>query len=307
MTVAPNQQDGTTDPLDIMIPYWGDPDYLRQAVRSVLAQTSPDWRLTVVDDAYPDDWAGDYLASLGDPRVRYVRNPTNQGITATFRQCAQLATSELVAIPGCDDLLFPDYVDVVLGVHRAFPRVDIIQPGVKVIDQQGNDVRTLVDGVKQRVMMPRESAPRVFSGEALAVSLLRGDWLYWPSLVFRRERLAATPFRDGLPIIQDLALVIDMVCAGAQLLVVPTRCFAYRRHDESASSVKLLDGSRFNGEREYFDLAYQLVSALGWQRAARAARHHLTSRAHALTLLPLAVKRRDGAAAQVLLRHVTRP
>ena len=41
-------------PLDIFIPYWGDPDYLKQTVESVRRQTSPDWLLTVIDDAYPD-------------------------------------------------------------------------------------------------------------------------------------------------------------------------------------------------------------------------------------------------------------
>lgn len=294
-------------PLDIMVPFWGDVAYLRQTVRSVLEQTNPSWRLTVVDDAYPDETTGGYLGSLNDPRITYLRNSVNTGITAAFRQCASLAESDMVAIPGCDDLLLPNYVDVVLGAHDRFPGADIIQPGVQVIDQHGREAHTLADTVKRRVVMPHAGRPRILSGEPLAVSLLRGDWLYWPSLAFRRERLVGTPFRDGLPIILDLALVIDMVCAGAQLLIEPTECFAYRRHDESLSSAKLIDGSRFEGERTYFDLAERLVGELGWRRAARAARHHITSRAHALTLLPVAFARRDRAATLVLLRHAFRP
>lgn len=294
-------------PLDIMIPFWGDVAYLRQTVRSVLEQTNPDWRLTVVDDAYPDESTGEYLASLNDPRITYVRNSVNQGITAAFRQCASLAESDIVAIPGCDDILLPNYVSVMLGAHDRFPGADIIQPGVNVIDENGRAAHTLADVVKRHVVMPRAGRPRVVSGEPLATSLLRGDWLYWPSLVFRRERLVGTPFRDGLPIILDLALVIDMVCAGAQLLIEPTVCFAYRRHDESLSSARLIDGSRFEGERTYFGMAEQLVDELGWRRAARAARHHITSRAHALTLLRTALARRDRAAALVLLRHAFRP
>lgn len=304
---AGSADEGPADVLDLMVPFWGDAAYLRELVGSVLAQTSPHWRLTVVDDASPDESAGPFLAALGDPRVRYVRNPVNQGITATFRQCAELATHDLVAIPGCDDLLLPRYVEVVLAAHRRFPDADIIQPGVRVIDENGDEARTLVDSVKQRLVRPRGAGPRVLSGEPLAVSLLHGDWLYWPSLVFRRERLVSTPFRPGLAVIQDLGLVIDMVCAGARLLVEPTECFAYRRHRESASSVKLLDGSRFEGERAYFELAAELVGELGWTRAVRAARQHLTSRAHALTLLPVALARRDGATARVLVGHAVRP
>lgn len=290
-----------------MVPFWGDPGLLRLTVRSVLEQENPDWRLTIVDDAYPDESTGAYLASLDDPRVRYVRNAENRGITATFRQCALLAENEVVAIPGCDDILLPNYVDVILRAHDRFPGVDIIQPGVRVIDRHGRATRTLVDSVKQRLVMPAAPGPRVLSGESLAVSLLRGDWLYWPSLAFRRDRLVSTPFRDDLPIILDLALVIDMVCAGAQLLVEPTRCFAYRRHNESLSSVELVNGARFEGERTYFELAQGLMGDLGWRKAARAAAHHLTSRAHALTLLPTAIAHRDRAASEALLRHALLP
>jgi cellulose synthase/poly-beta-1,6-N-acetylglucosamine synthase-like glycosyltransferase len=293
--------------IDLMVPYWGDPEYLRATVRSVLAQTDPDWRLTVVDDANPDPWAGDWLASLGDERVRYHRNATNQGISVTFRQCVEMAGADLVAVPGSDDLLLPDYVRVVTAAHRRFPTADIIQPGVRVVDEHGRPSRPLADTVKQRLVRPRGEGTRVLSGEPLATSLLHGDWLYWPSLVFRREAVQRTPFRPGLPIILDLALVLDMVLAGSELVVEPTECFAYRRHTASLSSVKLLDGSRFTGEREYFDLAAGLMAERGWPRAARAARTHVTSRVYAATLLPTALRAGDRAALGTLLRHALRP
>lgn len=289
--------------VDLMLPYWGEPEYLRATVRSVLEQTDPAWRLTVVDDAYPDPWAGEWLASLGDDRVRYLRNAENRGISAVFRQCVELAEHDLVAVPGSDDVLLPDYVAVVRAAHERFPHADIIQPGVRVIDEHGAVVRPLADQVKQRLVRPRGTGTRVLAGEPLATSLLHGDWLYWPSLAFRREAVQATPFRPGLPIILDLALVLDMVLDGSQLVVEPAECFAYRRHDASASSVKLLDGSRFAGEREYFALAARLMRQRGWRRATRAARLHVTSRLYAATLLPTALRLRDGRALRTLVRH----
>ncbi len=93
--------------------------------------------------------------------------------------------------------------------------------------------------------MPQVDGRRLLSGEALAASLLHGNWLYWPSLVFRRDELARFEFRDGLPIIQDLALVVDMVHAGCSLLVDDTVCFSYRRHVGSASSATIASGARF--------------------------------------------------------------
>jgi glycosyltransferase involved in cell wall biosynthesis len=289
--------------LDIFIPYWGDTDYMRQAVNSVLAQTSRDWRLTVVDDAYPGDEVRRYIEGIGDHRIAYIRKDTNQGITENFRTCVSLATQDLLVVMGSDDLLLPNFVEVALHAHSEFPHAWIIQPGVQIIDELGNAAAPLADIVKQRLVKPRGSKARVVSGEALAVSLLHGDWLYWPSLVFRTDKIRNYDFRDGFPVIQDLALVLDMVLGGAELLIEPAICFEYRRHTSSASAAKLVDGSRFDGERDYFEVAERLCEEKGWRRAARAARLRLTSRAHAVLFVPGALRQGVNGPLGRLLRH----
>lgn len=290
--------------LDILVPYWGDPALMRQTVESVLAQRNPDWRLTVVDDAYPDRTISDWLTGMDDPRIVSVRNEHNLGITANYRSCLSLATQDLVVFMGCDDVLLPSYVDVVLAAQRAFPTASMIQPGVRVVDETGADAATLVDVVKQRVLRPRASRPVLLAGEALATSLLHGNWLYWPSLVLHRQDVLDIGFRDELPIIQDFALELDLVRRGAALVLDPTVCFLYRRHSSSASATTLVDGTRFADERTYYALAAEQMRDTGWQRAERAARARLTSRAHAFSLLPRAVAGRRWEAARALGRHV---
>ncbi|MEP6798489.1 MAG: glycosyltransferase family 2 protein [Lapillicoccus sp.] len=289
--------------LDILVPFWGDPALLRETVESVLAQRNPDWLLTVVDDAYPDPDVAGWFAGISDPRVRYLRHEVNQGITQNYRHCVSLATQDVMMLLGCDDVLLPGYVDVVLAARRRFPDAAIIQPGVRVIDDDSQVVRTLVDEVKQRIVRPRVDEATLLGGESLVASLLHGDWLYWPSLAFRTDRIREVDFRDGFPIIQDLALVVDLLCRGEQLLLEPTVCFHYRRHRASASSAKLADGSRFEDERAYFAVAAEQCHALGWHRAERAARARITSRAHAVTQLPAALTSCRWRTGRALARH----
>lgn len=291
-------------PLDILLPYWGDPALMREAVESVLAQDNGDWRLTVVDDAYPDTSVTDWLQTIDDGRVRSLRNETNLGITANYRQCLSLATQDLVVFLGCDDLLLPGYVDVILDAHRAWPGAAMIQPGVRVIGETGASRPALVDTVKQRLLQPRtRHQPVLLAGEALATSLLLGNWLYWPSLALRREALRDVGFREDLPIIQDFALELDLVCRDASLVFDPAVCFVYRRHSSSASATTLMDGTRFADERTYYALAADQMRARGWRRAERAARLRLTSRAHAVTLVPRALADRRWSAARDLGHH----
>lgn len=287
----------------IYIPFWGELAYLRTAVESVQAQTDPDWTLTVVNDAHPDRSVDDWFQTLTDPRIRYVRNETNCGITENFRRCVQMATEPRVVVMGCDDYLLPRYVEVIRKAHAAFPGAGLIQPGVDVVDEQGRTVSTLVDTVKQKLMRPRQSTPALLGGDTLAANLMQGNWLYWPSLAFRRETIQAHDFRDGFAVIQDLALITDLLLDGEELLLVPETVFAYRRHSSSASSVELVDGSRFEGERRFFRLAGELASAKGWRKTRAAARLHITSRLHALVLLPATLLRRDVRTARMILRH----
>lgn len=295
-------------PLEILIPYWGDPELLRTTVDSVRAQTDDRWTLTVVDDCYPDPSVAESFATEEDPRIRYRRNAENLGIAGNFQRCLDLASGEAVVFLGCDDVLLPDYVARSHALLAAFPDADIFQPGVQVIDAEGREVAPLGDRVK-RWLTPRTTGPLVLSGESLAASLLRGNWLYWPSLLFRTDRVKRHAFRQDLPIILDLALVLDMVADGSALVLDPDVTFAYRRHATSLSGASLSDGSRFEQDRRYFADAAGQMRGIGWRRAERQARLRWTSRLHALTLVPEALRSqeaRTGAVRQVLQHAVGR-
>lgn len=288
--------------IEVTVPYWGDPTLMRQTIDSVTAQTSPHWRLTIIDDDYPGDAIETYVSWLGDDRISYRRKPENEGLVANFRSCVAVATAPLMMMLGADDRLLPCFVEDVLRASEETPAAAMFQPGVRVIDADGEPSLPLADRVKQRLLRPRSTGPLVLSGEPLAASLLHGNWLYWPSLVFRTPVIQSIDFRDDYEIILDLDLVLRLVERGEQLAVLPGTCFEYRRHAASESSTSLLDGRRFRGEKDFFQEAAERSRALGWRRAERAARLHLTSRLHALTLAPAAI-RRDPRALTPLLRH----
>ncbi|NPC43236.1 glycosyltransferase [Nocardioides sp. zg-1230] len=290
--------------MEVFIPFWGDPALLYATVASVKAQTDPGWTITVVDDCYPDPGVAEHFAAEDDPRITYVRNETNLGITDNYQRCRELASGELMMFMGCDDLMHPTFVETVKAAHREFPTAATIQVGVQVIDENGAPIDPLTDRVK-RAIRPSVERRTELSGERLATSLLRGAWHYWPALVFRTEALQRYAFRDGLPIIQDLALLIDMTAAGESLVLDPTVCFSYRRHTQSASASSLLHGTRFADERRYYASAAAQMGDRGWSRAARTARLRWTSRLHAVTLLPTALRQRERSAVRSLLAHAT--
>ena len=275
---------------------------MRKTVESVLAQDSEQWILTVLDDAYSDQTIGEWMSTLDHPRVRYLRNDKNLGIVGNYEKLLTMTTQKLVMLLGCDDELMPNYVSTILAAHERHPTASIIHPGVKAIDENGKEIKTLTDWAKSSLVMPR-TRDQVLGGEKLAVSLLAGDWMYWPALTFKTDVLKNYTFDSSLKLTHDLAIVMDMVLAGEQLLIEPTVCFLYRRHSKSASTASLVDGRRFAEEKRYFAHAKALVHKVGWSRAERAVNWHITSRFNALWIALNAFGRGYWRAVPRLLRH----
>jgi glycosyltransferase involved in cell wall biosynthesis len=291
------------EPFHILLPFWGRFDHFRLAVESVLAQTDGNWRLTVVDDVYPDVAPGEWVQSLDDTRIEYVRNARNLGVSKNYLACVERMRGEYSMLLGCDDRLLPGFLARVHQLISDNPGVAIVQPGAEVIDADGAVVRPLVDRMKT-ALRPRISGPSVLRGEQLAHSLLRGNWTYFPSLVWRVDLLRRYGFDPDLDVVQDLSMLLDITSDGGALVLDNEVRFQYRRHGNSVSSATAVDGSRFRQERTLFDAQRARFTAQGWTRAAGAARWHWFSRFNALTRLPAAIVQRNGTGVRALGSHV---
>lgn len=285
------------------MPFYGRFDHFRAAVNSVLAQDDPDWRLVIIDDVYPDLAPGEWARSIGDPRVSYLRNETNLRPSRNYNKAIGLADAEYLQLMGCDDVMLPGYVRRVHDLLEQFPGAAIVQPGVSVIDEDGRPSRPLADRVKD-YYRPSGRGGRIYSGEVLARSLLRGNWTYFPSLVWKRELLAAGGFRNDLDVVQDLAKLFEITVGGGLLALDDEPVFTYRRHSRSVSAVTGPDGTKFLQEATFFAEAERTAANLGWKRAARAARVHFSSRLNALSELPGALLTRNALGRRNLSRHI---
>ncbi len=259
------------------MPYWGDFKLAKEAVDSVIAQTSSNWQLIIADDCYPDDSLKNYCQQLNNPKIKYHKHSKNIGITNNFNFCKNQATSEFCVIIGCDDRLLPNFVEVVL---KNIQTADFYQPKVEVINADGEKYFPLVDRVKS-LLRPKKSG--IYHGEKLAASLCHGNWLYFPSIVWKTAFLQKYEFDNTYKIAEDLALELDMIIDGAKLyLDNATPAFQYRRFSESLSS-KEKTGVRFDEEAKLHDEFAEKFAEHGWMKAKRAAKLRITARVHKLS------------------------
>jgi glycosyltransferase involved in cell wall biosynthesis len=289
--------------IDVVLPYYGDVGLMKLAAQSVMNQQYREWRLTVIDDGYPSPEPERWFAAVSDPRVSYRRNEKNLGANGNYRRALELVEAPIVVIMGADDVMLPNYLQLVAAVFAAHPDASVVQPGVQVIDEAGRACWPLTDLVK-KLYAPRGRERQILRGEDMATSLIRADWAYFPSLAWRSDVITRIGFTPGLDVVQDLALLMDIAAEGGAIAVEPELAFLYRRHSASDSSVRALDGRRFDEERAYFRSQAERFARLGWTSAARAARLHSTSRLNAATLMARSLARGKTNSLPRLARHV---
>ena len=113
--------------------------YLREALDSVLKQSSPSWQLVLSDDGTQDADAVELLRATaeGDARVTLIRSEHSFGIVAALNAAVEGATASFVGVLDHDDRLHPLAVELMQGHIKDHPEADLIYSDEDKIDDTG--------------------------------------------------------------------------------------------------------------------------------------------------------------------------
>jgi glycosyltransferase involved in cell wall biosynthesis len=236
--------------LTICVPTYNRVGYLQGALASLCAQTFRDFELIVVDNGSTDGTAG-LVASVGDARVRYHRNPSNLGSIRNWNRCLELATAELVAICHDDDTYAPDFLRRAVDMLEAHPRVAFVHTAFHVMDVAGRPLRTY-RAYAQDVVLP---------GTEVFLSFLAESHNVVMSTVIGRRACyrALDPFRPDL-LCADFEMWLKLALQG-DVAYIATPLVSYRNHEASTSG-------RMDPERWYRENRDIVRRAIGWARSA---------------------------------------
>lgn len=127
--------------ISVLLPaYNSRPEWLEQALDSMLAQTYPEWELCVCDDASPENSTRKVLSRYAhiDDRIRPRFLEENTGISGATNAALSIAEGEFVALLDHDDELPPDALFEVVKLLQTEPDTDLIYSDVDKIDENGS-------------------------------------------------------------------------------------------------------------------------------------------------------------------------
>lgn len=124
--------------LDVNLIYHNAEATLDGAIASVVGQSWPHWRLTLLDDGSTD--GGPAIAAFWakrDGRIALKRHRANQGIVGAYRRAFIEGDADFVMPKSADDLIAPDFMWRLMAVLLAEPDVAMCHAGALNIDDAG--------------------------------------------------------------------------------------------------------------------------------------------------------------------------
>ncbi len=114
--------------------------FLRESIRSILAQTYADFRLIVSDDCSPEDLKSIVGEFLDDPRVSFRRNEVNMGgksLVSHWNLLLSLAETEFVVLATDDDVYEPTFLETFHRLAEKYPAANVFRSRICNIDRRG--------------------------------------------------------------------------------------------------------------------------------------------------------------------------
>jgi glycosyltransferase involved in cell wall biosynthesis len=298
--------------LQVIILYFNEFEYFQLALTSVLTQDYSDFSVLIIDDGTHDERLLKYITSLNDPRITFKQNENNLGLSRNFELARITATADYLVFLGQDDLLEPNYISSVLPWFITKNSIAIAQPRIKVINESGKHILPITDLAKSCLRMCawllgtkvtfEGQAGSILTKQNAAVILLLGDYLYFPTLMWKSSFM--NEFDVSRNVTLDYLMILDVLSNGGDLILLRGQSARYRRHHRSASMSpeKMID--RLLEERA-FHIGIRNHAILGNSKLLRIVNHlRVMQRLHGLQIFAKSLLNSDLASSKQALRSI---
>lgn len=196
--------------------YKPDEHLLREAIESVLGQTFKDFEFLLLDDC-PEDSREQIVKSYDDPRIVYLKNERNLGISASRNKLIDFAKGEYLAIFDHDDICRPERLAKEAAYLDAHPECGVVSGWVK----------------------PTFGAVNVYpeNDHAIKVAMMAGIAMWHPASMVRRSVLGTLRYESDYTPVEDymlwMRLASQTVFHNLQEVLID-----YRWHGNNTSLVR---------------------------------------------------------------------
>lgn len=206
--------------VSVLLPVYNAQRYLKAAIDSILNQTFSDFELLIIDDG-STDLSAEIIHSIQDPRIRYLKNATNQKLIRTLNIGLKEAKGAFIARMDSDDISFPQRLERQLQFFKREPATMVNGTYAIRIDERDRHGALLKRPV----------------GEALESSIWFPTPLIHPTVMMRRELIdQGFLYDEDCLHCEDYDFWIRIAKAGHKIENLPGPMIYYRVHSGGVST-----------------------------------------------------------------------
>jgi glycosyltransferase involved in cell wall biosynthesis len=210
--------------VSILLPVYNGARYLGAALDSLRAQTFTDFEIVAIDDGSTDETPAILAAyAQREPRLRVLRQATNQGIAAALNAGIAAARGAYLARMDADDVSAPQRLEKQVAFMDAHPEIGACGTGMQNAKAEGSSASLWIPPSAAAVVRWR---------------LLFGNCMSHPTVVMRRAALAALgdgpPYRASAPHAEDYDLWVRL-SAHTDIANLPEVLYYRHLHEGSVS------------------------------------------------------------------------
>lgn len=209
---------------------YGTEEYLPAAIESVLAQTSPDWEMVVVDNGMSAGVVEIVSRYADDGRIRLIRQE-NRGYRGGVTAAAEAASGRYLSILDSDDKIMPPFVSVMAEVAAAEPGIGAV--GCDAVQFDEAEQAHLPSGYLASLRVrwqPRYASQRLTLADALA-----GVIPYYTGIVRREAWQQAGGYAAHDPDVDESVVIWLRLVQLCDVRLIDAPLGWYRIRDNSLS------------------------------------------------------------------------
>ena len=113
--------------VSVLMPVYNTrPEFLREAMDSILSQSFRDFEFLILNDGSTDGRVEEVVGAYGDSRIRYVGSERNFGISGARNRLLDMAQGEYLAVMDHDDVSLPERLEKEVAFLDSHPDVGLV-------------------------------------------------------------------------------------------------------------------------------------------------------------------------------------
>ena len=208
----------------IILPVHNGGSYFKECVNSILSQTFPDFNLIILDNNSTDG-TSEWLQQHTDPRIIIHHSSVSLSMTENWARIKDVPKNEFMTIIGHDDILLPNYLEIMNALIEQHPNAGLYQTHFNYIDADGKIIRPC------QPMDEKQGA-----GDFLKCHIYQTLDSMGTGYLFRSadyDRLGGIPTNFPNLMFADYALWIQLIGLSYKATSSNT-CFEYRIHNSTS-------------------------------------------------------------------------